>query len=401
MPTKQAGFNQIAEIVMIAIGVGLIITSAFIASSYLAVLGTAAIFWGAILFYITPSKQVPLTVLDALANSSLDNIERLLFEFNSNEKGVYLPPKSLKNAESSLIFIPRTPQTPLPSAEENDEVLYLEQKDGLFLTPPGKGLLQLFEKEGATSFIKIDLQTFEKTFPKILVEDLELAENIEIVSEQKDVKITITGNVFSEICEQTNDNPLAHAQVGCILTSALACALAKASGKPIIIENEICDQENKTTTIVFTMKDYDLPSMIPSLATELTVLQSTFQETVKKQLTIATEKRIESEEEPKLVIEPISSQTIQQVDQIASAVKRTQDLEFILKSERAQLALDSAELEKAINEKENKLYQEIIATREKIKKLKSLLNDKDSRVIESGNPKPKANTSNKEKPKDE
>lgn len=87
------------------------------------------------------------------------------------------------------------------------------------------------------------------------------------MSERKLVKITITGNIFSEICEQTNVNPLAHAQVGCILTSAIACALAKTSGKPIIIENEICDQKTKTTTITFAVKDdYDLPSIISNPA---------------------------------------------------------------------------------------------------------------------------------------
>lgn len=167
MQNENASFNQIVKVIMIAIGLGLIIASSFTASAYMAIFGTAVIFSGVILFYITPTKHVPLTLLNALANSSLDNIESLLFKFNSSEKGVYLPPKNLKNTESSLVFIPRNPQTPIPLAEENEEIPCLEQKDGLFLTPPGKGLLQLFEKEGTTEFIKIDLQTFEQTLPKI------------------------------------------------------------------------------------------------------------------------------------------------------------------------------------------------------------------------------------------
>ena len=77
------------------------------------------------------------------------------------------------------------------------------------------------------------------------------------------------------------------------------------------------------------------------------------------------------------------------------------NLETILKSERLQLGLEVAKLEKAINEKEDKLNQEINATREKIKKLKSLLNDKGALIIENGKPQAKTDTSNKEKPQDE
>jgi hypothetical protein len=76
----------------------------------MAILGTAIVFWGAILFYILPVKHVPLAFIAASASSNVNNIERILFEFDLSEKGVYLPPKNLKNIESSLIFIPKVPQ---------------------------------------------------------------------------------------------------------------------------------------------------------------------------------------------------------------------------------------------------------------------------------------------------
>jgi hypothetical protein len=49
--------------------------------------------------------------LGASANGSADNIERILSEFDLSEKGIYLPPKNLKKIESSLIFIPKGPET--------------------------------------------------------------------------------------------------------------------------------------------------------------------------------------------------------------------------------------------------------------------------------------------------
>ena len=114
---KRTVFNKASIIVMI-FGVLYIIISAFFDSSFLAVLGTAVVFWGVILFYLTPEKNLPLSLINSFLNGSLDNIERVLKEFNISEKGIYLPPKNLNDYNSSLIFIPKTSQTPLPLAED-------------------------------------------------------------------------------------------------------------------------------------------------------------------------------------------------------------------------------------------------------------------------------------------
>jgi len=255
---KKSSFTQIVEAIMIIAGVGLVIASAFTASSYMAILGVAAVFWGVIMIYVTPTKHVPITIMDALGNSQLDNIERLLTEFDSVEKGMYVPPRNLENIESSLIFVPKTSQTSMPAIAEGTDGLYSPRRDGLFITPPGLGLSQLFEKVAQTSFTRMDLKTLQVTLPKILVDDLEIAEKMEIINEDNMATITIQGNVFSEICEQAKDCPNAHSQIGCVLSSALACALAKATGRPITIQSETNISETKTTTIEFTLQEPDL-----------------------------------------------------------------------------------------------------------------------------------------------
>ena len=63
---------------MILLGFILIAISAFYISSFLAILGTAIIFWGTILVYVTPSKYVPLTLVNASAEVVSANIERLI-----------------------------------------------------------------------------------------------------------------------------------------------------------------------------------------------------------------------------------------------------------------------------------------------------------------------------------
>ena len=104
--------------VVLIIGVVLTVLSAVNGSSFLAILGVAIIFGGAILLYVTPSKHVPLTLLNASAEAAATNIERLISELNLSERGVYLPPKNLRNIESSLIFIPETIKARAPRARK-------------------------------------------------------------------------------------------------------------------------------------------------------------------------------------------------------------------------------------------------------------------------------------------
>jgi len=248
---KRKTFSQIIIFAMLSLGIGLVAVSAFSVSSYLAVLGVTIIFWGAILLYVTPSKYVPLTLLTASAEDSAANIERIISELNLSEKGVYLPPKNLKNIESSLVFIPGALKTPLFTPEETNEKLLTNQKTGAFITPPGSALSRIFEEELGFSFTKTDLNQIKNKFPKLLVEGMELAENAEIQIQGNAVTLEITGSILDEICSQTDSQPKTHKQVGCLLSSAIACALAKATGKPVTIQNETRNQETKTTLIEY------------------------------------------------------------------------------------------------------------------------------------------------------
>jgi len=237
--------------VFLIIGATLIVLSSLNNSSYFAIFGVTIIFWGAILLYITPSKQVPLTWLNASAEANAANIERLILELNLTEKGIYLPPKNLKNIDSSLIFIPETIKTPLPTPEETTEKLLTNGKTGAFVTPPGGALSRLFEEELGFSFTKTNLNQIQDKLPKLLGEDFGLAKNAEVQIQGNIVTLEISGSILDEICRQTDSQPRTHRQVGCLLSSAIACALAKAAGKPVTIQNETRNQETKITKIEF------------------------------------------------------------------------------------------------------------------------------------------------------
>jgi len=226
--------------------------SALYASSILAFIGLGLTFWGALLLYITPSRHVKLELLSATASSALANIEKVMANTELNGKGIYLPPKYLKDFESSLIFIPSKADQTLPKPEEIDEEkLYSKNPRGMFLTPPGLAISKLFEKELGTSFTKTDLNYVQNNLPKLLIEEMEIAENTEIKMESDTITIEITNHIFNEICQETRKLQKTHESIGCPLCSAIACALAKAAGKPIVIDNEELSEDGRTTKIQY------------------------------------------------------------------------------------------------------------------------------------------------------
>lgn len=95
----------------------------------------------------------------------------------------------------------------------------------------------------------------QQNLPKLLIEHLEIAETAEIQAQNGKVTIELTGNIFTEICQETQIHPKTHQAVGCLLSSAIACALAKATGKAITITKETKNPSNKTTIIEYQIEE--------------------------------------------------------------------------------------------------------------------------------------------------
>ena len=197
---------------MLILGVILVVLSVFYPYSFLAILGTALIFWSAILFYITPEKHVPLVFLHPLASSNADNIERILSEFGISEKGIYLPPRNLRDIESSVVFLPKRTNVTLPMAEGMTEKLFSKEKEGVLITPPGFGLSQLIEKELNISFTKTDFTYLQLHLPKVIIGELQIADNIKLNMNGNLVTVEIMGSIFNETCRLAGKQPRSRAK---------------------------------------------------------------------------------------------------------------------------------------------------------------------------------------------
>jgi hypothetical protein len=113
------------------------------------------------------------------------------------------------------------------------------------LTPPGDQLSKLIEKQLDISFAKTDINYLIQNLPNLLIQDLEIAENIEIEKDNQQIKIRITNSIFKEIHKEKNKLLHIPTSIGCPLSSAIACALTKATGKPITIEHIKVSEDGK------------------------------------------------------------------------------------------------------------------------------------------------------------
>ena len=236
----KTSLTKAITLAFLSIGAIALFTSIIYVSSILTFIGLGLVFWGALLLYIQPEEYTKKALLDSAVIPSLVTLNQIIQELNYKGKAIYLPPKYLKDPQANKVYISKQKDGKLPNPEltlKYENQLFFENPQGILLTPPGAQLSRLFEKRLDTNFAKTDLNYLTQNMPKLIIEDLEIAENIEIETENNKIKITITNSIFKET--HTENNKLSHvySSIGCPLCSAIACALTKATGKPITIEN--------------------------------------------------------------------------------------------------------------------------------------------------------------------
>ena len=253
---KRTRINRLILAFLVIIGASLVITSIFFNASLLSITGVAIISWGLILLYITSSTYVPITLSNALASSTGSNTERILME-RRNHKKVYICRRRIsRKLTLSLIFLSISDEVTLPLPGEITEKLWSTRKNGILLTPPGFSLLRFFEKELGVSLVSRDLDFLCKRLPKLMVEDLGIAKKVDMQVQNDTVIVEVTESLLDQVCQQTDSLPRTHSQVGCVLSSSIACALAKVTGKPISIQKEVRDPEAKTSRIEYRIEKY-------------------------------------------------------------------------------------------------------------------------------------------------
>jgi hypothetical protein len=271
MAIVKIGQVEAVSVIMLVGGLVVLVASVFYGSSTLAFIGLGLAFWGALLLYIRPEKYTRIELLNAVILPSLATLNEMIQELNYRGEALYLPPKYFVNPESTRVYITKQKVATLPTPEliqEYETQLFVKNPEGLLLTPPGAELANIFEKKLGISFARVDVEYLQRNMPKLFIEDLEIADNLEmeiisktvaakasafslLQTERYAIQVRITDPICKEVCEESNRLTYICDRVGCPICSAIGCALTKATGAPVIIESVQTSEDGKTVQVTY------------------------------------------------------------------------------------------------------------------------------------------------------
>lgn len=244
--------SKMLSSVLITLGAVTLLISVVYSSSILALIGLGLLFFGIIFTYFSSDEYVKKILLDTTVSSQQATMKDIVEKLGHEGDIVYLPPKYLRNPEVPEVFLAKRRTDGVPKLEQTQDGNLDFSGDnlpGLLFTPPGAELSKLFEKTLGTNFISVDLQYLQQNMPKLFIEDLEIAQDFEIEVEGDKIRVEIQDSVYGISDSETGESLSANSKLGSPLSSAIACALAKATNNPIVIEKEQASKNGKDITI--------------------------------------------------------------------------------------------------------------------------------------------------------
>ncbi|RLG68609.1 MAG: hypothetical protein DRO11_08840 [Methanobacteriota archaeon] len=226
-------------------GVAALIFSVVKESQILAFIGLGLTFWGALFLFVRPVRYVKSKLLHSASLSSYLTIDRIIKDLKFKGKSYYIPPypedvylpEHLKGLKEMVVFISANKHPDMPSIEEIAKSKFLlKNPNGICIPPPGLGLLIQFERTLGRDLSKVDLETVLEVLPQLVTEGIPLAKQLEIEKEDGIIHLRILNSIYKNMYNL--EGPKSVHILGCPIVSAIACAIAKSTGKVVTIKED-------------------------------------------------------------------------------------------------------------------------------------------------------------------
>jgi len=228
-------------------------------SQVLAFIGLGLTFWGAVFLFVMPIRYVKSSLLDSVATSSYSTIDRIIKDLGYKGKSYYIPPypekvylpEHLRGLKNMVVFVSAETDTDMPSIEEMAKSKFLlRNPKGICLAPPGLGLLTHFENELGRDLAKLDLSELCETLPQLILENFQFAKEIEMKTEKDQVNLKIFDSIYKNLYSREENLKSVHF-LGSPLVSAIACAIAKTTGKIVTLHRDRISPDGQTIEISY------------------------------------------------------------------------------------------------------------------------------------------------------
>ena len=251
---------HLIRLVLLFAGILSFILAVIVNSQILTFIGLGLIFWGALFFFVTPQRYVDGSLLGSSTLSSYQTISRIVRDLKVKSRGYYIPPfprneylpDHLKGLKEMVVFVPEETNVEIPSIEEMAEGKFLlKNPKGILIVPPGAGILNRIESQFSVDFNNMDFAALRELLPRFILEKFGLAEELDLSINENLVDMEVAGSVYKDL--YSNDLNLESVSIfGCPIISAVACVLAKATGKAVTL-NKLQFSPNNQIKAQFTI----------------------------------------------------------------------------------------------------------------------------------------------------
>jgi hypothetical protein len=233
----------IVIVLLASIGTVSLLSSVLFGSTVLVFIGLGLTFWAAVLFYIRPQRYVRSDLMNSVAIPSMQTVDRVMTTLGYAEKGVYIPSE---NSDKTIIFVPSQPLATIPSHQSMEKETFVKNPNGMVILPPGLELANLIERQLGVDFKGLGLEKISIRLPKLVIEDLELAEDFDMQVEGDLVRFRFVKPIYSDLCRMLRGSGRFWSSLGCPISSAMACIVAQASGKAVAFEEDVFSEDWRT-----------------------------------------------------------------------------------------------------------------------------------------------------------
>ena len=258
----RSNITKLTYLTVLTLGAMSLVVSIISTSSILAFIGLGLVFWGIIFAYVKTEEFVKKSLMDSTISSQQLTVAQVLQQLGCKGKPVQLPPRYFVNSEAIKVFIPEARESKLPRLEliqREGARFFVTNPSGVLLSPSGAGLAKIFEETLETNFNRVDTQYLENHLPKLIVESLEIAQAFKLEIKNKKIRVEIENSIYNVAGLKKQLSSDEYFAFTFPLSSAIAFAMAKATGQPIRTEKMQIDKEGKGLTVEYTIMDEESP----------------------------------------------------------------------------------------------------------------------------------------------
>jgi hypothetical protein len=202
--------------------------------------GFVLVFWGSIMLFVSGTRLIRKDVLDATSLTYWSQIDKIV-----NDRGTQSMVYTTQDHPHAILAFSSHPIQQIQNVE-----LTFGKPEHVNLAPENE-LFHLFERTLGKSFSGLSFAKFQVVLPKLLVENLELAQNVTIEANGDIVRVVVENPYDLQVYLKAKHHNRLIDIVGFPLSGAIA--LASSSGKPVIINRHLISVDKKTVEVEYTL----------------------------------------------------------------------------------------------------------------------------------------------------